>query len=171
MLDTHPQMLSLNDQIVVIGGTKEQQEELKKIYLNTEVVGIKSTERINEIKTKFFINADKLRFEELMTNLLENAVKYSKKQGTITIDANKEENDFITISVSDTGIGMTKKQTKHIFEEFYKADKSRHDFESSGLGLTICKRIVEKHCGKIWVESPGVGKGTTVFFTMQLYKK
>ena len=87
-----------------------------------------------------------------------------------TIDAVKE-NDFMEISISDAGVGMTKKQMKHIFEEFYKADKSRHDFESSGLGLTICKRIVEKHGGKIWVKSPGIGKGTTVFFTMPLYQK
>ena len=66
---------------------------------------------------------------------------------------------------------MTKKQIKQIFEEFYKADKSRHDFDSSGLGLTICKRIVERHNGKIWIESPGLGKGTTVFLTLPLYTK
>jgi signal transduction histidine kinase len=68
-------------------------------------------------------------------------------------------------------MGMTKKQLKHIFDEFYKADQSRHDFDSSGLGLTICKKIVERHNGKIWVESQGLDKGTTVFFTLPIYSE
>jgi signal transduction histidine kinase len=84
---------------------------------------------------------------------------------TITIDA-KEDKDFVTVSIKDTGIGITEEQLSHIFDEFYKADEARHDFDSSGLGLPICKRIVEKHGGKIWVESPGEGGGTTFYFTI-----
>ena len=61
---------------------------------------------------------------------------------------------------------MTREELNHIFEEFYKADWSRHDHESSGLGLSICKIIVKKHGGRIWAESPGKRKGTTVFFTI-----
>ena len=57
-------------------------------------------------------------------------------------------------------------QLNMVFDEFYKADASRHDFDSSGLGLSICKRIVEKHNGKIWVESEGLGKGSTFYFTV-----
>ena len=63
---------------------------------------------------------------------------------------------------------MTPEQMTHVFDEFYKADWSRHDFDSSGLGLPICKRIVEKHGGKIWVESKGVGKGSTFYFTLPI---
>ena len=62
---------------------------------------------------------------------------------------------------------MTKEQLEKIFEEFYKADESRHAMDSSGLGLPICKRIVEKHGGKIWAESSGNRKGTTIFFTLK----
>jgi len=152
-------------------GKIDLKDEIRRIIQNKKTLFQNKNLKIkNNITTKSLINADKLRFEELLSNLLENSVKYSNLDGTITIDAVKE-NDFMRISISDTGVGMTKKQMKHIFEEFYKADKSRHDFESSGLGLTICKRIVEKHGGKIWVESPGIGKGTTVFFTMPIYPK
>ncbi len=61
---------------------------------------------------------------------------------------------------------MSSEQIKSIFDEFYKADKSRHDFDSIGLGLSICKRIIEKHNGKIWAESPGPGKGTTILYIL-----
>ena len=63
---------------------------------------------------------------------------------------------------------MSESQIKNMFEEFYKADESRHDFYSSGLGLTISKKIVEKHGGKIWAESEGLGKGSTFYFTLPL---
>jgi signal transduction histidine kinase len=63
---------------------------------------------------------------------------------------------------------LTSEQRELIFDEFYKTDPSRHDLDSSGLGLSICKRIVEKHGGDIWAESKGLGMGTTVFFTMPL---
>jgi len=63
---------------------------------------------------------------------------------------------------------LTEEQKEKIFEEFYKADKSRHDISSSGLGLSICKKIVEKHGGRIWAESKDVGKGTSIIFTLPL---
>jgi len=121
----------------------------------------------NNISNGYFVQADRLRLEELLTNLIENSIKYNKNSGEISINAEKEKN-FVKVSVKDTGIGMSGDQINHIFDEFYKADQSRHDFESSGLGMTISKRIVERHNGKIWVESPGIGKGTTVYFTLPL---
>ena len=117
------------------------------------------------ISPKLTVYADQLRIEELFNNLLNNAVKYSKELGRIIISARKTE-QFITISIEDEGMGMTSDQMNHVFDEFYKADESRHDFESSGLGMAICKRIVEKHGGSIWVESPGIDKGSTFYFTL-----
>jgi len=120
---------------------------------------------INTIDPALSIKADRLRFEELLTNIFENSTKYCQRQCKITIDA-KKEHDFVVISITDNGIGMTTEQIERIFDEFYKADYARHDIQNTGLGMSICKRIVEKHGGRIWVESPGPGKGITVFFTM-----
>lgn len=124
-----------------------------------------NTTVINTIDPAVSIKADRLRFEELLTNIFENSTKYCQRQCKITIDAKKED-DFVVISITDNGIGMSNEQIERIFDEFYKADYARHDIQNTGLGMSICKRIVEKHGGHIWVESPGLGKGITVFFTM-----
>ncbi len=126
---------------------------------------------VNNAKKDTFVWADKLRLTELLNNLITNAVKYTPKGGgTVTIDSKMDDN-FVTVSVKDTGIGMNKEELDQIFDEFYKADQSRHELDSSGLGLTICKRIVEKHGGKIWVVSKGKGKGSTFYFTLKKGKE
>jgi len=120
----------------------------------------------NTIKEDIFVNADKLKLREVLNNLLMNSIKYmTSSGGTITLNAAKED-DQVKIWITDTGIGMTREQLHYVFEELYKADPARQDHASTGLGLSICKRIVEKHGGKIWVESPGPGRGTTVTFTL-----
>jgi len=90
------------------------------------------------------------------------------EEGCLSFDA-EENDDIVKVSMRDTGIGISEDQMDHIFDEFYKADPSRHDLNSSGLGLTICKRIVEKHGGEIWAESEGIGKGATFYFTVPTY--
>ena len=124
----------------------------------------------NRVSSDLIVSADSLRLDELLTNIINNAVKYTPEQGKIIVDA-IEDNNHIRVSVADTGIGMTEKQIMHMFDEFYKADPSRHDFDSSGLGMSICKRIVEKHGGRIWAESNGPGKGSTFYFTLPKQKK
>ncbi len=137
----------------------------KVIESNKLMIDSKDIKVLNNIDEEIDVKVDILRFEELLTNLLSNSIKYSDKSSKIEINA-KEDGDFILISVKDTGIGMNKNQLSLAFDEFYKADESRHDFESSGLGMPISKRIVEKHGGRIWAESKGIGKGTTIFFTI-----
>jgi len=124
----------------------------------------------NLVSSDILVKADKLRFEELVDNLISNSVKYSNEEAEITVNAQEEKNK-IKFSIKDTGCGMNKEQIEKIFDEFYKADKSRHDFNSSGLGLSICKRIVEKHGGKLWAESAGLGKGSTFYFTIDAGQK
>ncbi len=121
----------------------------------------------NNVERKIFIKADKLRFGELIDNLISNAINYSLDNCKISIKSEIKK-DFVIISIKDNGIGLTKNEISHIFDEFYKVDKSRHKLQSSGLGLPICKRIVERHGGKIWAESQGRGKGSTFCFTIPL---
>ena len=121
----------------------------------------------NKIAKDIFVKADKLRLAELFKNIITNAVKYTPDGGgKITLDA-KQDNNIVTVSITDTGRGMKKEQLKRIFDEFYRADKFVKLTDSIGLGLSICKRIVEKHGGKIWADSPGIGKGSTFYFTLK----
>jgi PAS domain S-box-containing protein len=124
----------------------------------------------NNVFKDFVASIDKLEFNELMDNLLTNAAKFTPDSGNIYVGAEKQD-DFIKVFVRDTGTGLTAEHIEHIFEEFYKVDPSRHDLDSSGLGLSICKRIVERHGGRIWVESQGLGKGCTFYFLLTIELK
>jgi signal transduction histidine kinase len=121
----------------------------------------------NNVPPGLTVRADRILLGEVFDNLIGNAIKYMPNgTGAITIDAAREQGTVI-VSVRDTGIGMTPEQLGKVFIEFYKADPSRHDFNSPGLGLTICRRIVERHGGRIWAESPGEGRGSTIIFTLE----
>jgi len=139
------------------------------IQQNSYLFETKHISILSNLSFDLIVSVDVLRFEELMNNLISNAVKYTTENGSVVIDSFLKE-DMLTISVQDTGKGMTSKQINHVFDEFYKADESRHNIESSGLGMPICKRIVEKHGGQIWVESNGVDKGSTFYFTLPLHQ-
>ena len=106
-----------------------------------------------------------VQLNELFVNLISNAVHFSSEQGSITLSA-EQQADGVTISVQDEGVGLAPEHLEHIFDEFFKADESRHDIDASGLGLSICKRVVQNHHGRIWAESPGLGRGTTIKFTI-----
>ncbi|MGV8110792.1 PAS domain S-box protein [Methanospirillum sp.] len=92
-------------------------------------------------------------------NLISNAIKYTGNGGNIRIYSVTDDNAAI-ITVEDTGIGLTQEEAVHVFDEFYMADRSRHDRQSSGLGLAIVKRVMECYGGKVWVESDGPGHGS-----------
>ena len=141
-------------------------KEVDQIIENKKILFEECDTKIsNNIDHSLSIQADRLRFEEVLTNIFENSIKYCQEDCKITINA-EIVTDKVMISITDKGIGMTKEQIERIFDEFYKADDARHDIQSTGLGMSICKRIVEKQGGRIWVESLGPGKGTTVFFTL-----
>jgi signal transduction histidine kinase len=108
---------------------------------------------------------DERKIKQILLNLLSNAVKFTPEGGRISITANKTENGA-EISVSDTGIGIAPEDQPKIFEEFRQVGSdSTHKTEGTGLGLTLAKKFVELHGGKIWVESE-IGKGSTFTFTL-----
>jgi signal transduction histidine kinase len=123
----------------------------------------------NEIEKEVFVKTEKPKLTEILDQLTSNAVYSMPDGGKLTFESRyveKENGPFIQISITDTGIGLTRDESDHIFEEFYKIDESRHKLDSTGLGLSICKNIVEKHGGKIWSDSHGKGTGTTIHFTI-----
>jgi signal transduction histidine kinase len=141
-------------------------KEVTQIINNKKILFDENKVKISiNIDRSLSVKADRLRLEELLTNIFENSAKYCQEDCRVTIDATRTK-DFVTISITDNGIGMTADEIDRIFDEFYKADSARHDIQNTGLGMSICKRIVEKQGGTIWVESPGPGKGTTVSFTL-----
>ena len=112
------------------------------------------------------IKGDEFRMSQVLRNLLSNAVKYSPDGGSVVIRA-EAMGGQLAISVQDSGIGMTSEQQTHLFERFYRADSTNRSIGGTGLGLTICKLIVEGHGGKMRVDSD-FGEGTTVSFTVPL---
>jgi PAS domain S-box-containing protein len=141
---------------------------VESIARNDQLIRENNIKIENLLSPNLIVKADKLRIEELFDNIISNAIKYSSDGGTITIHGSSDQTS-ITISIKDKGIGMDEQQLTHVFDEFYKADPARHDFKSSGLGTSICKRIVEKHNGSLKIESEGLGKGSTVTFTLQKF--
>ncbi|MBQ3096478.1 MAG: HAMP domain-containing protein [Clostridia bacterium] len=108
---------------------------------------------------------DKERIEQVIVNLLSNAVNYTPEGGSLQLIAGREE-DRITISVRDNGIGIPEKDLPHLFDRFYRVDKARsRESGGTGLGLAITREIVEKHNGSIRVESR-VGEGTLFVVTL-----
>jgi signal transduction histidine kinase len=108
------------------------------------------------------VQGDPVMLSQVFANLLSNAVKYSMEQSepTVYIDGREEETEIV-YSIKDNGVGIDIKQLPRIFELFKRMDNVQH-IEGTGVGLAIVKRIVEKHNGKIWVDSK-LGKGSTFF--------
>lgn len=109
------------------------------------------------------VRADAGRVKQVMVNLAHNAIKFTPPEGSITISS-RYDDKYVTVDVSDTGMGIARSDLPHIFERFYKADKARSS-GGTGLGLAIAKHVVEAHGGSIRVQSQ-VGKGSTLSFSL-----
>lgn len=123
---------------------------------------------------KLIVNIDKFKIEQVITNLLNNAIKYTPPNGSIEVKVKENGMQFI-ISIKDNGIGLKKEDLNNLFKK-YSIIKPNHErkedifMEGTGLGLYLSKKIVELHEGKIWAESEGLNEGTTFFVKLPIGK-
>jgi len=112
------------------------------------------------------VDADPTRLEQILVNVLNNAAKYTPLKGTISVNV-VEERGEVVLRVRDTGIGISPEMLPHIFELFTQGDQSlAHTSGGLGVGLTLVRRLVELHGGRIWAHSDGPGRGSE--FTIRL---
>lgn len=120
---------------------------------------------LNEIPAALAARADSDRLTQVLFNLIENALKYGRTSGRVTVAA-RAAGDKIEVSVHDDGPGIPAEARDRVFERFYRVDRARaRDTGGTGLGLAIVKHIVQAHGGEVWLESE-LGAGTTFFFTL-----
>ena len=118
----------------------------------------------------FFVEADKERIQQVLTNLIINSLKYSVEKGSIEISVNKLNKNKLIVDVTDNGEGIEEKHLPRIFERFYRIDKTRNrKLGGSGLGLSIVKHIIQAHGERIFVESK-YGVGSKFSFTLEASK-
>jgi PAS domain S-box-containing protein len=121
----------------------------------------------SDLDTRLALEADRLRFKEILYNLLSNAIKFTPSGGRVWIESSIVD-DSVCILVGDTGIGIKPEDQQEIFESFRQVSATTKGVrEGTGLGLAITKRLVEHHGGRIWVESE-LGQGSRFFFTLRL---
>jgi two-component system phosphate regulon sensor histidine kinase PhoR len=127
--------------------------ENKKIGLVNELAGLTA-------------GADADRLDQVLANLVDNAIKYGQANGSVRVGGKKLDDGRLEISVQDDGPGIPPEALDRVFERFYRVDKARsRDQGGTGLGLSIVKHIVQAHGGEVRVESE-TGKGATFFFTL-----
>ncbi|MGG1519004.1 cell wall metabolism sensor histidine kinase WalK [Paenibacillus oryzisoli] len=164
-LDSKQSMMSkssteVNEMLEEVADRFSFQLQQRKIYIGIHVEpGV----------TNLLLDRDKI--DQVLDNLVSNAIKYTGDDGTIQLRAYKLERDLLAISVQDNGIGIPKKDLSRIFDRFYRVDKARsRNMGGTGLGLSIAREIVKAHGGTISLESE-LGQGTRVTFTLPIQQE
>ena len=154
-MELQPDMFSVAETMDSIQSTVRDMASQKRLKLQTAV-----PEDLPDIY------ADHVKFKQIMYNLLSNAVKFTPEGGTVTVGVGFHDDEFL-ISVTDTGIGIRSEDQDTIFDEFRQLDSSlSRQYEGTGLGLSLTRKLVELHGGKIWVESEGKDMGSKFSFTL-----
>lgn len=183
ILDSGKHLLHMINDILDLSKIEISNVEINRSWVNIEGIIAKSMAMIKEkcMKNNIQLNvhlgealkgteiwADERRFKQVLLNLLTNAAKFTPQGGSIDLNIERNGKNLL-VSVADSGIGIEKKHQKKIFEPFYQVKGGIKDKTSgTGLGLSLCKQLVEMHQGSIWVESKGKGKGSQFHFVLPL---
>ncbi len=147
------QTIALQPLVAKVFGDLQSRAETKRI------------EFLNQV-ADFAVRADTDRLEQVLANLIDNAIKYGRSEGTVTVGARATDGRQIEAFVQDNGPGIPAESLERLFERFYRVDKARsREQGGTGLGLSIVKHIIQNHGGKVWASSEP-GKGATFFFTL-----
>ncbi len=130
-----------------------------------DAVGRRKRRAAIDLPATLEVYGDVVWLERVFVDLLDNAFRFSPAGTPVTVGAECGEREVV-VEVADQGQGLAPEQMSRLFDPFYMGDSARTDRNMSGLGLAICRRIVERHGGRIWAESGGVGMGTRVRFTL-----
>ncbi len=180
MLDDNERLLGTVEQVLQASRTREKQRQLNLAELDVAdliretVERVRSRQHLDEAAIRFTAPADAItvlgdrsELQTAITNLLDNAIKYSREEPRISVRLTSSGSDA-QIYIRDNGIGLSRADLKRIFKRFYRVHNKSIEVKGTGLGLPIVRSIIERHGGKIRAESRGEGKGTT--FIIQLPK-
>jgi two-component system phosphate regulon sensor histidine kinase PhoR len=141
---------------------------VEKVFTHLHVKAENKSVTLRNDLPEFVTQGDANRLDQVLTNLVDNAIKYGRSQGLVTVSGSQLESGELEISVRDDGPGIPAEALDRVFERFYRVDKARsREQGGTGLGLAIVKHIVQAHGGEVWAKSD-LGKGTTFFFTLPL---
>lgn len=165
-LETNITSFSIHDlvaEVIDVFSKKASDRSLKLELVESKDLSLKGKKVVGR---SLNVKADKEMLREVINNLVENALKFTEKGGvTLSVDYDEE---FATVNIADTGMGMPKDAQKHLFEKFYRVDNTAtREVGGTGLGLYITRSIVETFGGRIWVDTE-MGKGSTFHFTVPL---
>jgi signal transduction histidine kinase len=149
------QPLSLHAVVEKVFDDFKARAEARTMTLTDKTAGVKA-------------NADAVRLEQVLSNLVDNAIKYGRSGGRVTIGARSAGDGKVEVCVQDDGPGLPADSLERVFERFYRVDKGRsREQGGTGLGLAIVKHIVQSHGGAVWAKSEA-GRGATFYFTLAI---
>jgi two-component system, OmpR family, sensor histidine kinase SenX3 len=154
-----------NPTIVDVGEMVRECVDLTRVRYNLSPESVSFAEMVNGERPRVSADAEELR--AAVSNLLDNAVKYSVQDVQVAVEVSTLDNKKVAVRIRDTGIGIPSAQLKRIFKRFYRVPgRMMARIKGTGLGLFIVRSVIEKHGGRVYAESEGPGQGST--FTIQL---
>jgi len=175
LIDHFIECIMLDRQLIELNLNRENLHDLIKesIAEMEGLIKLRKHTLIIDIHDKLFIDFDKNKIYSVFINLLQNAIKFTPKEGNITIQSRINKKSII-ISIKDNGIGLQKKEIEQLFRPFGKIERYGKGWDiisdGIGLGLYFSKEIIDLHGGKIWVESKGKNKGSIFHFSLPIIK-